>query len=442
MEVKYDLRYTPYNKNNSNFDLNVFKTPNIFEEIKKFEPGMITQFIRRKFKNLIDRNQDDRTLIIVIIVFLLITGLIFMTFTGSGQFSIRPILIVFTIIEVITLLLAYWGILQPAKIIVSVAGFIVVTVFISIGGIHDDSIGGYYILLILTTLLFGRRGLLILGTLNTIAIVTVGLMEVNGVLTTHFGPLTELSTVFTSAFFMIAASLTLYFFVTRLTKMVEMARRNEQFQIEANRELSELKTILEQRVEDRTSELQTTNKKLKLKLTQINKLQAKLVEEAIRDPLTGLYNRRFMNENLNLEIARAKRLNFPIAIFFLDIDHFKKFNDRYGHQVGDSILKEIGKILQSGKRAGDIACRYGGEEFLIVLPGMPKDKAKMSAERIKAQIKAIKIPSLNERVKVTISIGVAVFPQDATLMDELIFEADQALYFAKLKGRDRVELVN
>ena len=186
MEVKYDLRYTPYNKNNSNFDLNVFKTPNNFVEIKKFEPGMITQFIRRKLKNLIDRNQDDRTLIIVIIVFLLITGLIFMTFTGSGQFSIRPILIVFTIIEVITLLLAYWGILQPAKIIVSVAGFIVVTVFISIGGIHDDSIGGYYILLILTTLLFGRRGLLILGTLNTIAIVTVGLMEVNGVLTTHF----------------------------------------------------------------------------------------------------------------------------------------------------------------------------------------------------------------------------------------------------------------
>ena len=241
---------------------------------------------------------------------------------------------------------------------------------------------------------------------------------------------------------MIAASLTLYFFVTRLTKMVEMARRNEQFQIEANRELSELKTILEQRVEDRTSELQTTNKKLKLKLTQINKLQAKLVEEAIRDPLTGLYNRRFMNENLNLEIARAKRLNFPIAIFFLDIDHFKKFNDRYGHQVGDSILIEIGKVLLTGKRAGDIACRYGGEEFLIVLPGMPKDKAKMSAERIKAQIKAIKIPNLNERVKVTISIGVAVFPQDATLMDELIFEADQALYFAKLKGRDRVELVN
>lgn len=212
--------------------------------------------------------------------------------------------------------------------------------------------------------------------------------------------------------------------------------------IETNRELVELKMILEQRVETRTSELQTSNKKLKTKLSQITKLQAKLIEEAIRDPLTGLYNRRFMNENLSLEIARAKRLNFPITIFFLDIDHFKDINDQFGHQAGDDILKEIGRTLKTGLRAGDIACRYGGEEFIMVLPGMPKEKAKSSAERIKVRIKDLAIPNLNDQAKVTISIGIAVYPQDATLVDQLILLADQALYFAKIKGRDRVEMIN
>jgi diguanylate cyclase (GGDEF)-like protein len=290
--------------------------------------------------------------------------------------------------------------------------------------------------------LFGRGGLLIFGTLNTLAIIAIGLAETGGAITTYFGPLTDRSTVFTSAFFMVAASLTLYFFVTRLSNLVVVARMDEQNLMEANRDLNELKTILEQRVESRTSQLQLSNKKLKTKLSQVKKLQAKLIEEAIRDPLTELYNRRFMNENLSLEIARAKRLNFPITIFFLDIDHFKDFNDQYGHQVGDEILKGIGKILSTGLRAGDIACRFGGEEFIIVLPGMPKEKAKIMAERIKDRIRNLVIPNLDIKAKITISIGIAVYPQDATLIEELIFLADQALYFAKIKGRDRVELIN
>lgn len=182
---------------------------------------MFTQFFQKKLKNFISKSQDDRTLITVIIIFSIITGLIFMTFTEGDQFSIRPILIGFTIIEIITLLLVFLGIIMPAKIIISIAGFAAITLFVSTGGIHDDSIGGYYILLILATLFFGRTGLLIFGSLNTIAIVGIGLAEISGRITTHFGPLTEASTVFTSAFFMVAASLTLYFFITRLSNMIK-----------------------------------------------------------------------------------------------------------------------------------------------------------------------------------------------------------------------------
>ena len=143
---------------------------------------------------------------------------------------------------------------------------------------------------------------------------------------------------------MIAASLTLYFFVTRLANMIAVARRNEQNLVKTNRELIDLKTILEERVETRTSELQTSNKKLKTKLSQINKLQAKLIEEAIRDPLTGLYNRRFMNENLSLEIARAKRLNFPITIFFWTLTTLKILMTSMGTRWETQSLKKLERL--------------------------------------------------------------------------------------------------
>jgi diguanylate cyclase (GGDEF)-like protein len=403
---------------------------------------MVAQFFRRLLKTPLTENHDDRRLIIVVNALVIIGGLIYMIFKPGPFNTIRFIILGVTVLTFITLLFAIWNDLQPARIIISIAGFSVVTYFISIGGVHDDAIGGYYFLLILSTLFFGRKGLVIFGLLNTMSILAVGLADVSGLITTNFSSQTEAATVITSAFFMAISSLTLFFFITRLINMVEVARQKEQSLAETNRELNELRTILEQRVQDRTSDLQTSNKNLKTQLRKINKLQARLLEEAIRDPLTGLYNRRFMNENLSLEIAKAKRMNFPITIFFLDIDHFKRLNDRYGHQAGDRILKEIGEILEKGLRAGDFACRYGGEEFLMVLPGMPKEKAKITAERILLKIKNISLPNLEDAAKVTVSIGISVYPQDATLIDELIFAADQALYFAKLKGRNRVEIFN
>lgn len=403
---------------------------------------MFNQFIHRQSKNSHSKNIDDRTLIIAILIFSIVGSLIVMNLKTGSFLTIRPIIIGLTIIEIIVLVMAVLGNLIPAKTIMPIAAYIVFTLLIFYGGIHDDAIGGYYFLLIFATLLLGRKGLLIFGFLNTAAIIIIGIAETGGIIATRFGPLTDPSTVITTAFFMIAAALTLYFFITRLAQMVEISRENEQKMVEINRVLEELQTVLEQHVADRTAALQSTNKKLKTKLKVIKKLQAELHEEAIRDFLTGLFNRRFLNENLNLEISRAKRLNFPITIFFLDIDNFKLFNDQYGHQAGDIILKIIGKVIQNGLRAGDIACRYGGEEFLVVLPGMPKEKAKTCAERVRGQINDLVIPISHYQIQVTVSIGVAVFPQDADSMQALIHSADKALYSAKDKGRNRVELVN
>ena len=217
---------------------------------------MATQFIRRIVKNSNTENKDERRFITVILIFTIIAGLFFLTFDSGTFSSIKPILIVFTIVEVISLLFAFWNILQPARIIIPISGFIVVTLLIYMGGIHDDAIGGYYFLLIFVAFLLGRWGLLTFGFLNTGAIIIIGIAETSGRITTHFGPLTDPLTVITSAFFMIAASLTLYFFVTRLSRMIEIAHRNEQKQLRTNQDLNKLKTILEQRVKDRTSELQ------------------------------------------------------------------------------------------------------------------------------------------------------------------------------------------
>ncbi len=216
---------------------------------------MVAKFVRRVLENRNSSNKDDRTLIIAILLFSILANFVFISFKTETFVTVRPILIVFTIIQIITLLFAFWNILQPGRIIFPIGGFIVITLLLLIGGIHDDAIGGYYLLLIFSTLLLGRKGLRIFAILNTTTIIVIGFLETSGKIVTRFGSLTEPSMIFTSAFFMIASSLTLYFFITRLTRMIEIARKNEQEQIEANRELKELQAVLEQRVKDRTAEL-------------------------------------------------------------------------------------------------------------------------------------------------------------------------------------------
>ena len=188
-------------------------------------------------------------------------------------------------------------------------------------------------------------------------------------------------------------------------------------------------------VEDK---LKTANEQLQLRVTEVESLQQELREQAIHDPLTGLYNRRYLNETIEREIARANRENDVFSIIISDIDHFKMINDTYGHQVGDTILVEIARIQEKHTRGSDIACRYGGEEFLLVLPGTKLDFAIKRAEEIRQKCADTILQQGENVLNVTMSFGVATYPDHGQEADEIIIKADSAMYKSKQTGRNKV----
>lgn len=169
------------------------------------------------------------------------------------------------------------------------------------------------------------------------------------------------------------------------------------------------------------------------------RLREKLRSQSVRDPLTGLYNRRYLDESLELELARALRSEDPISAIMLDIDHFKKFNDTFGHDAGDLVLKEVADVLARSMRKGDIAGRFGGEEFLLLMPGADAERAIARAETMRKTIGSLDVGYAGQKLgRITASFGVATFPIDGESGAALIQAADKALYAAKAAGRDRV----
>jgi len=163
--------------------------------------------------------------------------------------------------------------------------------------------------------------------------------------------------------------------------------------------------------------------------------------QATRDSLTGLYNRRYMEESLDREFHRARRRERPLSVMMLDIDHFKRYNDNFGHAAGDDALRLVGETLLASVRAEDLACRYGGEEFLLILPECPLAQAGVRAEQIRARLKELYLERAGELPDVvTVSIGVAAFQATTDSIDLLIKFADDALYQAKHNGRDRIAI--
>lgn len=169
-------------------------------------------------------------------------------------------------------------------------------------------------------------------------------------------------------------------------------------------------------------------------------LRGRLHEDSIRDPLTKLYNRRFMNESLHRELLRARRADSPLSLIILDLDRFKSINDEYGHDVGDDVLVTVAQNLSRAVREEDYMYRYGGEEFVIALPGANLDIARERALEACRKVRALRIDTEKGTLQITISAGVATFPEHGNTQEELIVQADKALYLAKQSGRDRIEL--
>ena len=182
--------------------------------------------------------------------------------------------------------------------------------------------------------------------------------------------------------------------------------------------------------------------KLQQQFAEITELQIRLQEQAIRDPLTGLYNRRYLDETLPRELSRAKRDGYPLSLIMVDLDHFKQVNDTYGHPAGDTVLRALAEILRHGAREGDVPCRYGGEEFIVALPRMPLAMARERAEHWRAAIAGSFVRHGELEIRVTLSAGIATFPEHGGDFDTLLKCADLALYAAKHQGRDQVLTYN
>ena len=194
-------------------------------------------------------------------------------------------------------------------------------------------------------------------------------------------------------------------------------------------------------------QIEKANQELKARLEEITLLYERTRELSVRDELTQLYNRRHFQQVLPLEIKRSGRFNRPLSLLMIDIDHFKAYNDRYGHPAGDERLKEFVHLVASRTREVDFFARYGGEEFVLILPDADRRDGTRVAEKILTLVRDHRfstaagaqgsvVPPVVQRM--TVSIGVASYPEDAGSMEDLIDAADCALYEAKRGGRDRV----
>ena len=182
----------------------------------------------------------------------------------------------------------------------------------------------------------------------------------------------------------------------------------------------------------------TVGEGIKLSLSNL-KLREIMREQATHDSLTGLFNRRYLDDTLPREVSHARRQHTQMCVAMLDIDHFKQFNDTFGHEAGDVILRELGQVLHENVRKSDIACRFGGEEFVLVLLDLPMEASCRHIEKIRTLVKELQIRYGHQLLgTVTLSVGVVEASKDGITAEEILRAADEALYAAKHAGRDRI----
>jgi diguanylate cyclase (GGDEF)-like protein len=170
---------------------------------------------------------------------------------------------------------------------------------------------------------------------------------------------------------------------------------------------------------------------------QVEALES-LSKQATRDPLTGLFNRRYLDEILQGEVAHARQSESTVGVIMADVDHFKDINDKYGHKAGDLMLQALGELFKKCVRTADMVCRYGGEEFVVVMPGVSMSTLSRCAEEIRSKCQALRLAYKDQEIRATISLGAATYPQHGSNGEDVLEHADQALYQAKQEGRNRV----
>ena len=173
-------------------------------------------------------------------------------------------------------------------------------------------------------------------------------------------------------------------------------------------------------------------------MLEAKRLMEHLRESSLRDAMTGLYNRRFLEEYVTTLVATSQRRQSTFAVLMLDLDYFKQVNDTFGHEAGDKVIKTLADLLLKSVRGSDMVVRYGGEEFLIVLQDTNMETALAVADKIRCRVEETKIPLTGTILQKTISIGVASFPADSDTFWQVVKFADVALYEAKKQGRNRV----
>jgi diguanylate cyclase (GGDEF)-like protein len=176
------------------------------------------------------------------------------------------------------------------------------------------------------------------------------------------------------------------------------------------------------------------------KLYDVSKRKMELEDQVVRDPLTQIYNRRYLDATLPRELSRAKREAYPVAIIMLDLDHFKRVNDSFSHAAGDHVLKSFTALLSQGARDSDMVCRYGGEEFVVIMPGLNAERALERVEAWRAEQQATTLSYGEHEINITVSAGIAVFPEHGDSAELLLERADAMLYRSKNGGRNRISV--
>lgn len=220
-------------------------------------------------------------------------------------------------------------------------------------------------------------------------------------------------------------------------RLLELIAIQAAIAVENSRLYRKAQEELERRRKAQTS-LEMANKELQIQLAQVETLQEKLRELVLRDPLTGLHNRRYLDEQLLKILAEAQARDKRFSVVMLDIDHFKNFNDAHTHLAGDRLLQALAELMLQHVRPTDITCRFGGEEFILVLPETGLKTAARRAEELRQLFEQMKITFQGQLLGATISLGVASYPEHGATAEQLVMRADQALYLAKQGGRNRV----